>query len=76
MTTNEKKDLWVQWACDAVSQFSMPEVDNDSNDIVNDMVDIATSYADLMLEEFENRFGGGTAKSKRSKRRQTEEDEE
>lgn len=75
-TANEKKDLWVQWAHDAIARYPLIDEDEDVDETANNMVDVATVYADLMLEEYENRFASGAAASKRSKRRKAEDDED
>ena len=58
MATVDKKELWVGWTHDAMSRYVMPEEVDDSDDLVDDMAEVATTYADQMLDEYESRFGG------------------
>lgn len=65
---DDKKELWAAWTHDAISAYSEPD-DLDADEIIDDMVDTATAYADAMLEEYEARFSSGPARKKRSKRK-------
>jgi hypothetical protein len=64
-------ELWVGWTRDAMTRYSPPE-DVDNDELVDDMVEVATKYADSMLDVYEETFFGGTAK----KRRKRDEDDE
>lgn len=71
----DKKELWVGWTRDAMSRYAMPEEVEDSDELVDDMAEVATTYADQMLDEFEARFGGSTSQRKR-KRKTPDDDNE
>lgn len=75
MAAADKKEMWVQWTHDAMSRYVLPDDIEDADEQVDDMTEIATKYADSMLDEYEERFGGGTARTS-SKRRKKDEDEE
>jgi hypothetical protein len=64
----DKKELWVGWTHDAISVYEEPD-DLDEDDLLDDMVDSACSYADAMLAEYEERFSGGTARRRRRKKK-------
>ena len=72
----DKKELWVAWTHDALSVYEEPDDldDDDEDELLNDMVDAVTSYADAMLEEYESRFSGGTARRRRAKRKKSKLD--
>ena len=70
MAAIDKKALWVAWTHDAMETYSIPEDTDATDELVDDMVEVATKYADDMLDEFEERFGGG--EGRRSRRRKTE----
>lgn len=78
----DKKQVWLDFARDAVKQYEIPDSVEDVDELTNDMVDVATGYADLMLEEFEDRvadgvFGGSRSTGERaSRRRRRDEPEE
>lgn len=69
---DETKELWVDWTHDAMTAYERPE-EIEEADVTDDMVDIATEYADKMLEEYEQRFSGG--KPRRRGRKKDEDDE-
>ncbi len=48
---DEKKELWVGWTRDALGAYTEPDDIKTNDDLLDDMVDSATSYADAMLEE-------------------------
>lgn len=59
----DKKDakvLWTQWTHGAVTRYVIPDDIEDTDELVDDMTDVAVKYADSMLEEYEDRFGGGS----------------
>jgi ATP-dependent DNA ligase len=72
----EKKALWLGFARDATNRYVIPEDIDDADELIEDMVDVATGYADAMLEELEERFSGGAARRRRGKRKDEEEEEE
>ena len=63
----DKEDLWVAWTHDAISRYTAPDDIDDVDELVDDMVDAATKYADAMVEEFGERFSGG-GRRKRNKK--------
>ena len=74
----EEKELWIGFARDAAARYQMLE-DADSNDeLVDDMVEVMTKYADSMLDELDKRYGGSDRSSRRrpSARRERPEDPE
>lgn len=76
-TDDKVKDLWVGWTRDAIGRYALPEDIDDTDELVDDMVEVASKYADTMLEEYESRFSGGPArKGKRSSRRRPAEEED
>lgn len=68
--------MWIAWTRDAISRYSPPEKVEDSDDLVDDMVHVAASYADGMLDELDKRYGGGSGDSggRRGKRRAPDPD--
>ena len=74
-TPSEKeKELWVGWTRDAMSRYQLPEDIEDVEEQVDDMVQVATKYADGMLDEFEERFSKTSSKASR-RRKAADEDE-
>jgi hypothetical protein len=78
-TKIDKKRIWLDFAKDATSRYIVPDEIEDTDELANDMADVATAYADLMLEEFEDREEDGTFKGggeqRTSRRRRREEPE-
>lgn len=80
MATKEtKQELWVGWTRDAMARYEMPvEIDDEEEgaieDLVDQMIDIATDYADGMLEEYENRFEGGARRKRKKKNKDVDDD--
>jgi hypothetical protein len=72
----EEKELWVDWTRDAISAYTEPDDIKDADELLNDMVDSATSYADAMLEEYKERFAGGTARRRRKKKPEPDPDDD
>jgi hypothetical protein len=66
------KELWVGWTRDAARQYERPD-DLDEEDVVSDMVDFTTEYADMMLEEYEGFTASGRNARKKKKRKKVEE---
>jgi len=66
MAKDDKKELWIDWTHDAMLRYTVPDDVKDDDDLIDSMTDVATAYADAMLEEYENRFEGG-AKRRRKK---------
>jgi len=76
MATVDKKELWVGWTRDAMSRYVMPEEVDDSDDLVDDMAEVATTYADQMLDEYENRFGGSAGRQRKRKPAKDDDDDD
>lgn len=78
ISEKQKSELWLGWTHDAASMVSNVSPDGgDVDDVANEVVDVVTAYADMMLEEFEDRFdGSGRKKSRRKKRPARDEDDE
>lgn len=73
---DDKKDLWVAWTHDALDNYEAPDRLDDSDELVDDMVGVAVKYADSMLDEYEERFGGTAGKSRRRKRKLIKDDDD
>lgn len=71
-----EKELWLGFARDALSRYTAPDRKIDSDGLVDDMVEVATKYADSMLDELDKRYGGGGRKLVRRKRPEEDEDED
>ena len=76
MATVDKKELWVGWTRDAMSRYVMPEEVEDSDELVDDMAEVATTYADQMLDEYENRFGGSAGRQRKRKPAKDDDDDD
>jgi len=69
----KEKELWAAFA-QAAMQAYRPDVDGNEDEIVDDMVAVASGFADAMLDAMDERY---TEKARRgSKRRGREEDED
>lgn len=76
MATKEtKQELWVGWTRDAMARYEMPVEIEDEEDLVDQMIDVATDYADGMLEEYENRFEGGARRKRKKKSKVAPDDD-
>lgn len=71
---DKNKELWVGWTRDAISRYAIPDDVDSDEELINDMIDIATGYADAMLEECESRFDGGARRSRKRKPIDDEDD--
>lgn len=74
--TEKMKELWVGWTRDAMSRYVMPEEVEDTDELVDDMAAVASTYADQMLDEYENRFGGNSGRKRQRKTPKNDDDEE
>lgn len=73
----QQQEAWVAWTHDAVANYVMPDDIENADDLADDMVEVATAFADMMMDEFEERFGGGEGRRrKRRKRSRSNDDEE
>jgi hypothetical protein len=70
----DNKELWIDWTHDAAAAYAKPE-DLDDADAVDDMVEFTTEYADAMLDELDERFGGSTTSKRRRSKRKKDDDE-
>jgi len=75
-TKKELKDLWVGWTRDAMSRYVMPEEVEDIDDLVDDMAAVTATYADQMLDEYENRFGGSGGRKRQRKPKPADDDDD
>ena len=75
MAKDEKKELWVGWTRDVLGNYVMPDDIDDVDELVDDMVEASTKYADSMLDEFENRFEGSSGGRRGRKKKPVEDDE-
>ena len=67
--TIDKKELWIQLVRDAQAKYEVPDDFDGVDDVVDDMVDVATKYADSILDELESRESDGSfGKGRRSGR--------
>jgi hypothetical protein len=73
MASKEEKELWLDFAHDAASMYSRPE-DLDDEDTVDDMAEVASEYADAMLDAYNERWET-TTKKRRRKLKDNDEDE-
>ena len=71
----DKQALWIGWTHAAIGRYVMPEDIEDADELVDDMVDVVTKYADSMLDELEKRFENGRG-GKRRKRKGADKDED
>jgi hypothetical protein len=72
----DRQELWVQWTRDATSRYVIPDEIESADDLVDDMIEVATKYADTMLEEFEERFGGGRRRRRKPQEAEAQESED
>jgi len=73
------KDLWVGWTRDAMARYESPDEIKYLDELIDDMADTATGYADAMLEEYEERFSGGAGRKRRAggkKKRARDDDDD
>ena len=70
-----KAEMWVQWTRDATARYVVPEEVEDADELVDDMSEVATKFADTMLDEFEERFSGGTSEPRRKTRKRKTDEE-
>lgn len=79
MAIADQKQLWIDWTHDALVGYQRDEQEEgDEEDIAEEMVSIATKYADFMLEEFEERFSssGGRPRKKKRKKKIVDDDDD
>ena len=77
ISKDKAQELWVDWTHDAMSGYVRPEEGiDDADEAADDMVDVATKYADSMLDEYEKRFGTTAGKKKRRKRGEPDDDDD
>jgi hypothetical protein len=67
--TIDKKELWVQWTHDAITKYIPPDGKIDTEELVEDMVEVTTGYADSMLEEFRESIRRRTETSSKKRAR-------
>jgi predicted site-specific integrase-resolvase len=64
-----KAEMWVQFATAAVARYVVPEEVEDADELVDDMSEVATQFADQMLDEYDERFLGGTERKPKTRKR-------
>ena len=72
---DEKKELWVDWTHDALGVYAKPDDIDDPDELIDDMADFASEYADAMLEEYDGRFSGGSGRRRRKKKPDDDDDD-
>jgi len=76
MASLTDKELWVGFARDAMASYASVDAE-DNEGLVDDMIEVASDYADAMLDEVNERFGVKTSSRRRGKaKRKTDEDDE
>ena len=73
---DELKQLWVGWTRDAMSRYEMPTEIDDVEELVDEMIDVVTDYANGMLEEYENLFEAGPKRKRKKKSKRDPEDDD
>jgi hypothetical protein len=76
MADTGKQILWIAWTHDALRAYTEPDDVDDNDELLNDMVDAACSYADAMLEEYAARFSGGNARRRKKKKVVPDDDDD
>jgi len=75
--TKEEQQNWIGFAKAAARSYQPHDDIETLEELVEDMADVSSSYADLMMDECASRFDGKSTKRRsRSKRRRDEEPEE
>lgn len=54
----EDEEMWVRFACAAIAGHEIPDdfESDDTEDLANEIADVAEAVADVMLEAFKERF--------------------
>lgn len=76
MASKEEKELWLTLVRDALNKYEIPDGKLENEELVDDMLDVTTSFADGVLDELDARYGGARKESRRRKRRKDEEDDD
>lgn len=74
----DKKELWVDWTNVAMAAFEMselPDTEDDADEVADSLVEVATKFADSMLDEYEARFSKGGESRRRKRGKRHDEDE-
>lgn len=60
MATNKQQmaDAWAGWAQASIASYVVPDDVDSMKEQIKDMVEVSTRYADKMLKEYVDRFGG------------------
>ena len=52
-----EEEMWVQFACSAIAGHEVPEdFEGDTEELANDIADVAEAVADVMVEAYKERF--------------------
>ena len=73
------KELWIDWTHDAMGVLEtsgVPEGTDDPEEIVDHMADVASGFADAMLDELAERFGETGVKKRRKRKTARQETED
>lgn len=70
-----EEELWISFARDAMANYETADPE-DNEDLVDDMVEVASDYADAMLDEYNERFGSKTSGRRRKTKRAKADDDE
>lgn len=68
MAAPDKKQMWIDWTHDALAGYEQADDVEDIDGVVDDMSELASRYADAMLEEYEERFNEGAPRRRRKKK--------
>jgi hypothetical protein len=69
MATDDKdKELWVRFALAAQSRYVPPDEFDSADELVDDMIEVATQYADGMMDALAERYDGSVKHRRRSAR--------
>jgi len=53
-----EKEMWLKLVCSYASGHEVPaDFDGDTDDLIEDIADVAEGFADEMLDRFETKFG-------------------
>jgi len=68
----DEKEIWLRLVCSAAESYEVPaDFDGDTDDLINDIADVAEGFADEILDRFEDKFGplqeGGRRPPKRKR---------
>lgn len=72
-----EKEIWAQYTRDAIGKYNAPDEGFDNpEDLIDDMIEFVTSYADGMLDELEERFETQSSEPRRPRARKRKTEKE